>query len=77
MRKDLGIVKDEAARNGSDIPVTRMVDSFYEEVQKAGGAAGIRQASLRAFPAVGDEGVTNPRSSASRGLRLQYTDSLH
>ena len=38
MRKDLGIVKDEAARNGSDIPVTRMVDSFYEEVQKAGGA---------------------------------------
>ena len=38
MRKDLGIVKDEAARNGSEIPVTRMVDSFYEEVQKAGGA---------------------------------------
>ena len=38
MRKDLGIVKDEAARNGSVIPVTRMVDGFYEEVQKAGGA---------------------------------------
>lgn len=37
MRKDLGIVKDEAARNGSDIPVTKMVDGFYEEVQQAGG----------------------------------------
>ncbi len=37
MRKDLGIVKDEAVRNGSDIPVTKMVDGFYEEVQKAGG----------------------------------------
>lgn len=77
MRKDLGIVKDEAARNGSDIPVTRMVDSFYEEVQKAGAPAGIRQASLRAFPGRRRRGVTNPRSSASRGLRLQYTDYLH
>ena len=37
MRKDLGFVKAEAERNGSDIPVTKMVDAFYEEVQKAGG----------------------------------------
>ncbi len=37
MRKDLGFVKAEADRNGSDIPVTKMVDAFYEEVQKAGG----------------------------------------
>lgn len=78
MRKDLGIVKDEAARNGSDIPVTRMVDSFYEEVQKAGGRPlGYVKPHYAPSQAVGDGGVTNPRSSASRGLRLQYTDYLH
>ena len=37
MRKDLGIVKDEAARNGSVIPVTWLVDGLYVEVQKGGG----------------------------------------
>lgn len=37
MRKDLGFVKAEAARNGSVIPVTEMVDAFYEDLQKAGG----------------------------------------
>lgn len=37
MRKDLGIVKAEAARNGSDIPVTRLVDEYYAEIQKVGG----------------------------------------
>lgn len=37
MRKDLGIVLDEAARNGADLPVTKTVDGFYEEVQEMGG----------------------------------------
>lgn len=37
MRKDLGFVKAEADRNGSVIPVTEMVDAFYEDLQKAGG----------------------------------------
>ena len=37
MRKDLGIVKDEAKRNGSEIPVTTLVDKYYEEIQCAGG----------------------------------------
>ncbi|MDY3332028.1 MAG: NAD(P)-dependent oxidoreductase [Pelistega sp.] len=37
MRKDLGLVFDEAARNGADLPVTRLVDSFYAEVQANGG----------------------------------------
>ena len=37
MRKDLGIVRDEARRNGSALPVTEMVDRFYEEIQEAGG----------------------------------------
>jgi 3-hydroxyisobutyrate dehydrogenase len=38
MRKDLGIVMDEAKRNGSALPVTEMVDRFYAEVQKMGGS---------------------------------------
>ena len=37
MRKDLGIVQDEARRNGSELPVTEMVDRFYEEIQQKGG----------------------------------------
>ncbi|KAA0598214.1 3-hydroxyisobutyrate dehydrogenase [Azospirillum lipoferum] len=37
MRKDLGIVLDEARRNGSTIPVTALVDQFYAEVQAMGG----------------------------------------
>lgn len=37
MRKDLGIVLDEALRNGADLPVTKTVDGFYKEVQEMGG----------------------------------------
>lgn len=37
MRKDLGIVMDEAGRNGASLPVTEQVDRFYEEVQAMGG----------------------------------------
>lgn len=37
MRKDLGIVLDEASRNGADLPVTKTVDGFYKEVQEMGG----------------------------------------
>jgi 3-hydroxyisobutyrate dehydrogenase len=38
MRKDLGIVLAEARRNGANLPVTALVDQFYSEVQKMGGA---------------------------------------
>ncbi len=38
MRKDLGIVLDEASRNGAKLPVTAQIDAFYGEVQGAGGA---------------------------------------
>jgi 3-hydroxyisobutyrate dehydrogenase-like beta-hydroxyacid dehydrogenase len=38
MRKDLGICLDEAKRNGASLPVTALVDQFYGDVQKAGGA---------------------------------------
>ena len=37
MRKDLGLVLDEARRNGARLPVTALVDQFYADVQTAGG----------------------------------------
>jgi len=37
MRKDLGICFDEASRNGAQLPLTEMVDKFYEEVVAMGG----------------------------------------
>jgi 3-hydroxyisobutyrate dehydrogenase-like beta-hydroxyacid dehydrogenase len=37
MRKDLGLVFDEARRNGARVPVTALVDQFYADVQAAGG----------------------------------------
>ncbi len=38
MRKDLSICLDEARRNGAHLPVAALVDQFYSEVQKMGGA---------------------------------------
>jgi 3-hydroxyisobutyrate dehydrogenase len=38
MRKDLSICLAEARRNGASLPVTALVDNFYSEVQKMGGA---------------------------------------
>jgi 3-hydroxyisobutyrate dehydrogenase len=37
MRKDLGLVLDEARRNGSKLPVTALIDQFYADVQAQGG----------------------------------------
>jgi len=37
MRKDLRIAMDEAKNNGSLLPITELVDKFYEEVQGMGG----------------------------------------
>ncbi len=37
MRKDLGLVMDEAKRNGARLPVTALVDQFYADVQQMGG----------------------------------------
>ena len=37
MRKDLGLVLDEAVRNGARLPVTALVDQFYADVQAMGG----------------------------------------
>jgi 3-hydroxyisobutyrate dehydrogenase len=37
MRKDLGIVLDEARRNGTSLPVAALVDQFYADVENMGG----------------------------------------
>jgi 3-hydroxyisobutyrate dehydrogenase len=37
MRKDLGIILDEAKRNGANMQVAALIDTFYADVQKMGG----------------------------------------
>lgn len=37
MRKDLGLVLQEAQANGASLPVTALVDQFYGDVQRKGG----------------------------------------
>ncbi|MBK6289051.1 MAG: NAD(P)-dependent oxidoreductase [Pseudomonadales bacterium] len=37
MRKDLGMVLEEARNNGASLPLTALVDQFYAEVQALGG----------------------------------------
>ena len=37
MRKDLKIAMDEAKKNNSPLPITKIVDEYYAEVQKMGG----------------------------------------
>jgi len=37
MRKDLKIALEEAKRNNSPLPITKIIDEYYEEVQKMGG----------------------------------------
>ena len=37
MRKDLSICFNEAYKNGANLPITKIVDKYYEEVQKNGG----------------------------------------
>lgn len=38
MRKDLGLVLDEARSNGAHLALTALVDQFYSEVQSMGGS---------------------------------------
>ena len=38
MRKDLSICFNEAEKNGAALPVTKIVDKYYEEVQNNGGS---------------------------------------
>ena len=38
MRKDLKIAMEEAKKNNSPLPVTKLIDEYYGEVQKLGGS---------------------------------------
>ena len=37
MRKDLAFALDEAKANGSELPLTQLVDGYYQQVQEMGG----------------------------------------
>jgi 3-hydroxyisobutyrate dehydrogenase len=37
IRKDLGICLEEAQRNGTDLPITQILEKFYAEIQANGG----------------------------------------
>jgi len=37
MRKDLKIAIDESKKNNSPLPITKIIDEYYAEVQKMGG----------------------------------------
>ena len=37
MRKDLAFALQEATRNGAQLPVTQLVDQYYEQVEALGG----------------------------------------
>ena len=37
MRKDLQIAMDEAKKNNSPLPITKIIDEYYAEIQKMGG----------------------------------------
>ncbi len=37
MRKDLKIAMDEAKKNNSPLPITKLIDEYYADVQKMGG----------------------------------------
>jgi 3-hydroxyisobutyrate dehydrogenase-like beta-hydroxyacid dehydrogenase len=37
MRKDLGLVLEEAERNGARLELTRLIDGYYADVQALGG----------------------------------------
>jgi 3-hydroxyisobutyrate dehydrogenase len=50
MRKDLGLALDEAKRNGAVLPVAALVDQFYSEVQKLGGARQDTSSLVRRLP---------------------------
>jgi len=49
MRKDLKIAMDEAKKNNSPLPITKMIDSYYEEIQKMGGNRWDTSSLIRRF----------------------------
>ena len=49
MRKDLKIAMDQAKKNNSPLPITQIVDSYYEEIQKMGGNRWDTSSLIRRF----------------------------
>ena len=49
MRKDLGLVLDEARRTGTSLPLTALVDQFYADVQEMGGRRQDTSSLIRRF----------------------------
>lgn len=50
MRKDLGLALAEAKGNGAVLPVTAVIDQFYAEVERMGGARQDTSALVRRLP---------------------------
>lgn len=50
MRKDLGLALAEAERNGAQLPMTSLVDSYYAEVVDMGGGRQDTSALVRRLP---------------------------
>jgi len=49
MRKDLKIALDEAKKNNSPLPITKIVDGYYDEIQKMGGNRWDTSSLIRRF----------------------------
>lgn len=49
MRKDLDLCLDEAARRGTSLPLTALVNEFYKEIQARGGGRWDTSSLLRRF----------------------------
>ncbi len=49
MRKDLAICLAEAEKNGAELPITRIVNDFYGEVQEMGGGRWDTSSLIRRF----------------------------
>ena len=49
MRKDLKIALEEAKKNNSPLPITKIIDGYYEEVQKMGGNRWDTSSLIRRF----------------------------
>jgi 3-hydroxyisobutyrate dehydrogenase-like beta-hydroxyacid dehydrogenase len=49
MRKDLKIAMDEAKKNNSPLPITKIIDDYYQEIQKMGGNRWDTSSLIRRF----------------------------
>ncbi len=49
MRKDLKIAMEEGKKNNSPLPITKIVDGYYEEIQKMGGNRWDTSSLIRRF----------------------------